>query len=370
MTCPGLRPAFFGDAPLRTERDVVESLAGTAVTIAELYAACSEAGVSTRDDGLAPIVGFGSDQRYKRRVRNALQSLRRSGRAERLGDATWLIDGTRESPRRAVLLVAGEPDHLELALSDAAELLEGMDEPADLVIADPPWALQRQDLNDATRDRGERVYRRDSTKVVPGYVDVPADEYDEFTARWVGAAAAALRPGAYLSIITGPSAAARVQVAAESAGLAFVNQVIARRPFALRTTRRFSHAHTVVTILCSGKVDSARRFFAVPASLPLSNSNTPYPLDFWGDVPKPTERPGLLRYDNTLPELVVQRLVHALTPGPENGGTAWQSLVVDPFLGGGTSAFVAHRERRRPTPCATSWPASPPVHRPFQGAHA
>lgn len=331
---------------LRTERDVIEALAGRSVTMEELYEACRSAGIAERDGGLDPIVGHGSDQVFKRRVRSILQTMRRTGQAQRVANTTWVIDGDREAPRRALLVICGEPGQLELALAEAGELLGSLDETVDLIIADPPWGLRRPSFGDSA-DRIEHAYVRDSEKVVPGYVDVPPDEYAEFTADWVGAAAAALRPGAYLSIITGPSAAARVQVAGEDAGLTFVNQVVARRPFAMRTTRRFAHAHHVITILCAGPLASRRRFFAVPNDLPKARSGTDYPLDFWSDVPKPKERQGLLRYDNTLPGLIPQRLMHALTAGPENGGRPWQSLVVDPFLGGGTTAFVAHRERRR-----------------------
>lgn len=60
----------------------------------------------------------------------------------------------------------------------------------------------------------------------------------------------------------------------------------------------------------------------------------------------------------------MRRCLHALTRGAENGGEAWQSLVVDPFMGGVTTAMVAHCERRRfvagdlnPHPYATSWRA-------------
>lgn len=332
---------------LRTERDVIEALAGRTVTLGEIYAACADARVAERDGGLNPIAGHGSDQCYKRRVRSTLQTLRRNGQAERLGDATWLVSGTRERPQYVVFLVAGDHGHLELALADAADLLAELGEMADLVVADPPWAMSRHVAGDARWEHDQRAYRRNASMVVPGYVDVPADEYAEFTARWVTAAAGALRPGAYLAVITGPSAAARVQVAAEDAGLTFVNQVVARKPFALQTSRQFSHAHSVVTIMCAGPLSSRRRFFAVPADLPRARSGALYPLDFWPDMTKPAERPGQLRYDNTLPDLAVRRCLHALTPGPENGGDPWQSLVVDPFLGGGTTALVAHRERRR-----------------------
>lgn len=332
--------------PLRTEADVVRSLTGRAVTLEEVYDLCRKAGVAERDGGLAPIVGFGTDQVFKRRARCALQHLRRSGRAERVGAATWVIEGTREKPMRVLLIVGGEPSEMELALADAADLLRTCEEPADLVIADPPWALARQLTGDCRRDRGERVYRRDSAQVVGGYVEVEEGRYEEFTARWVSQAVRLLRPGAYLAVITGPSAAARTQCLAEDAGLTFVNQVVARKPFALKTTRRFSHSHTVVTILCAGPADSARRFFATPADLPKAASGADYPLDLWTDIPK-AERPGRLRYDNSLAPLLVRRVVHALTRGPENGGEPWQSFVVDPFLGGGTSAIVCLEERRR-----------------------
>lgn len=332
--------------PLRTERDVLRSLAGRALTLEEMYEHCLKKGVVARDGGLRPINGHGSDTVWRRRVRNALQAMRRAGEAERIGEAIWAIEGTRDHPQRVLLILDGEPSHLELALLDAAELFRTMEEPAHLVLADPPWMLGRQATGDPSRDRGERIYRRDSERVVGGYVEVEEGRYEEFTYRWVGEAAKVLRPGAYLAIITGPTGAARVQCAAEEAGLNLVNQVIARRPFALKTTRRFSHSHTVITILCAGPVGSSRRFFTTPADLPKAASGADYPLDLWTDIPK-AERPGLLRYDNSQPPLLVRRVVHALTRGPENGGAPWESLVVDSFLGSGTTALVCLQERRR-----------------------
>ena len=59
-------------------------------------------------------------------------------------------------------------------------------------------------------------------------------EYAEFTATWITAAAAALRPGGYLAVVTGAQQAARVQVTAEdAAGLTYVNS-----QSALNTRRR------------------------------------------------------------------------------------------------------------------------------------
>jgi hypothetical protein len=190
---------------------------------------------------------------------------------------------------------------------------------------------------------------------------VSAEQFTDFTCRWVAAAAAALRPGAYLAIVTGPQQAARVQVAAEDVGrLTYVNQLVVRRPFPTyaATPRRFSHAHLVITVLCAGPLDSRHRFFAVPADLPKAASGRDYPRswwdseapvdpgDSWDDLPR-YSRAGLLRYETALAPALVRRVVHAFTPGPENGGQPWQALVVDPFLGGGTTAVVCFEERRR-----------------------
>lgn len=322
-------------AALRTERDVIASLAGQTVTLDEIYDGCRDAEVTGRDDGHAPIEGHGSDTVWRRRVRSALQDLRRRGQAE------------RDQPERALLVIAGDPHDFELLLADAATTVRESDEPFDLIVTDPPWALEVADGSDEDLDRIEHAYVRDSSKVVAGYQEVPAHQYREFTERWVGAAAAAIRPGGYLAVITGPTGAARVQCAAEDAGLLYMNSIVVRRPFAMRTTRKFAHSHTVITVLHSGPFRTNRRYFAVPDDLPRARSGRTYPLDVWNDVPK-YERHGRMRYPcGGLHPIIVRRVVHALTRGPEAGYDPWTDLVCDPFLGGGTTAAVCLDERRR-----------------------
>lgn len=333
-------------ATLRTERDVVESLRGRTVTVEELYRACESAGVTPRADGNTVVHGR-TDTRSRRRARGALQSLRRAGRARRVADGTWLIEGTLERPRSLVLVLAGEVSRMELVLSAAETLLQETDEPPALILADPPWALGINATGCAARDNAERTYARNPAHLVGGYHDVGPEHYREFTHRWISAATQILTPGSYLVVITGPAQAARVQTIAEDTGrVSFVNQVIVPRPFALPTSRRFSHAHTVVTILCSGSVQSRRRFFAVPEDLPKAASGRDYPLDVWADLGAHTRR-GLVRYPTMVHPAIPDRLIRALTPGPDNGGRSWQSLVVDPFLGGGETAIAAMKCRRR-----------------------
>ena len=127
-------------------------------------------------------------------------------------------------------------------------LLAELEEPIDLVLCDPPWALRRGRGHFADGNG----YRRDHTRVVPGYVDIDVERYLEFTHGWVTQAAAALRPAGQLAVITGPQRAAIVQHAAENARLTWVSSIVARREFPLATLRRPASAHWTITVMCRG----------------------------------------------------------------------------------------------------------------------
>jgi DNA modification methylase len=326
---------------LRTEADVVRTLSSGSYPLASLYALCEAAGeeVVGRDGGHDRVQD--GQERWQRRVRGALVALRRVGAAEAVGHGVWAIRGTRERPLGAVLvLLPRDPGRVELVLGEASEMLRRLDEPAALIVADPPWGLGVG--RGVKEDTGARVYARDDSEVVPGYVDVDPGEYREFTGRWVSAAADALQPGGYLAAVSGPQQAGRIQVCAEDAGLTYVNRIIARRPFPLPTTRRFGHAHSEVTLFCRGPLESARRHFTVPEDLPRARSGAAYPQDVWDDVP-PVQRQGLRRYRNALAPLLVRRLVLSLS--------RLGDLVADPFLGSGTTLLVCLEEGRRFVGC-------------------
>lgn len=322
-------------SPLATEADVLRALAAGTYTLPEIYGLCQDRADTARAGGHDPVPGHAGDLRWKRRVRGALETLRKSGRAGRIARTTWAIHGTLDRPLRLLLIIAGaEPRDFELRLQAAAGLLATLDDPADLVLCDPPYALGR--------GRGHysdgNGYRRDQTKVTGGYVDVDPAEYADFTSGWVTAAAAALRPGGQLAVITGPQRTAAVQGAAESAGLTWVCKIAARREFPIATLRRPSPAHWDITVLVRGSLGHPRRVFSPPADQPAARSGRPYPLDWWTDNGR-ADRPGLLRYDNSLPLRMTVRAVRAFS---DPGGH-----VVDPFLGGGTTAVACWQAGRR-----------------------
>jgi len=320
---------------LRTEADLLRTLESGCYPLPDLYRLAERAGLADRADGRR-IIQDGQEQ-YKRRVRSALQSLKRQGRAQPANDrrAAWLIEGTTIRPRRALLVwLPGDPGQAELVLGAAATVLARADEPIDLIVADPPYALGRGDQRSAYR----RTYARDHAQVLDGYVDIDPAAYADWTAEWVCAAGAALRPGGYLAVVTGPQQAARVQVAAEDAGLTYVNSVAVKRPFGLYSTRRFVHAHHTVTLMTRGVLDSPQRVFNRLAEMPRGRAGQIYALDLWTDIPD-GRRPGLLRYDNALHPALVSRVIRSTT--------AHGDLVCDPFVGSGTTAVACLSDSRR-----------------------
>lgn len=321
---------------LRNEADLLRTLAAGTYTVQELYRRAEAVGLADRAGG-RKVIQDGKPQ-YQRRVRSALQTLRRQGRARRIdsGAAAWAIEGTQARPRRALLVwLPSDPSQLELVLGNAADVLRHTDEPFDLILADPPWALGRGDDRAAYR----RAYRRDHGLVVDGYVEVDPAEYPAFTAEWVEAAGQALRPGGYLAVVTGPQQAARVQVTAEEvADLTYVNSITVTRRFGIYTTRRFVHQHNTVTLLTRGPLQSRRRVFRRPEEMPRGPKGEVYAVDVWTDIPE-ERRPGRLRYDNALHPDLASRVIRATTePG---------DLVADPFLGSGATAVACLTTGRR-----------------------
>ena len=325
-------------ARLKSEAQMVATLRSGAYMLGELYARCELECDIERDHGLEPPTPEHlTDTRWKRRLRGKLMTLRRSGKARKLTRSCWLIYATATGERALILLMPGARiGGIELRVQDAADLLDSLEEPCDVVMTDPPYGLGW----DTRRSQGQKGhYRRNQAAVLgDGYVDVDPERYLEFTARWVAAAARALRPGGQLVAVTGPQRAAPVQFMAEREGMSWVCSIAARHQFALHSKRRPTPAHWTITVMCSGRLEDPRRVFCPPPDLPRSQAGNAYPLDWWEDNGR-SDRPGLLRYATELPLLLTRRLMLAFSEFGEH--------VVDPMLGGGNFAYAAFETGRR-----------------------
>jgi DNA modification methylase len=334
-------PAPAGEpeiGPLRSIGDVLRTLKDGTYALPDLYERVHDAlgrGIAA-NHGLAPSTPqHPHDPKWQHRVRCWLANQQRAGNAWPVKRAVWAIDRGGEQPCHFILIGPdGRLEEVELQVRDAVALLEDLDEPMDAVITDPPWGL-RWDQTGARHH-----YLHDHSKIVDGYIDVPAGGYLAFSRTWITAAATALRPGGQLVIVTGPQAAAHVQIAAEEQGLIWISSIAAIREFTTPTKRRPAPAHWTITVMCRGSRRHPRRVFNPPADQRRSKNGGLYPLDVWVENGR-ADRPDLMRYATMLPPRLSQRMVCTFTDPGEH--------VCDPMAGGGEVVNACQLLGRRVT---------------------
>lgn len=69
------------------------------------------------------------------------------------------------------------------------------DNSVDLIVTDPPYGIDG--------DKLDKHYNRDESFVIPGYVEVPKNDYAAFSSRWISEAARVLRPNGSMYIVSG-----------------------------------------------------------------------------------------------------------------------------------------------------------------------
>ncbi len=334
-TLPSREPE---SGPLRSIGDVLRTVCAGEHALKDLYEQVAEEADIARNNGLAPSSPrHPHDPKWQHRVRCWLANQRRAGNARPVDYAVWAIDQEAGQPCHFVLITAdGRVEQVELQVRDAVSLLEALDEQVDAVITDPPWGLRW----DAQVDAREHHYARDHSKVIGGYVDVPRGSYLQFSRHWISAASRVIRPGGQLVIVTGPQAAAHVQIAAEEQGLTWISSIVAEREFVAKSERRPAPAHWTITVMCRGSLRHPRRVFNPPADQRRSKTGGEYPLDMWVDNGR-ADRPGLLRYATMLPPRLTQRMVATFTDLGQH--------VCDPMAGGGEIVNACHLLNRRIT---------------------
>ena len=122
------------------------------------------------------------------------------------------------------------------------------DSSVDLIITDPPYGINA--------DTFEKHYNRKESNVVDGYVEIPAEKYEEFSNSWISEAERVLRPGGSIYIVSGYTNLLQVLSALSRTGLKLVNHIIWKFNFGVHTTRKYvsSHYHILYLIKPGGKV--------------------------------------------------------------------------------------------------------------------
>ena len=213
---------------------------------------------------------------------------------------------------------------------DACKLLgEWAADSVDLVFADPPFNI--------------------------GYVydkyhdDVPNEEYVEWSRQWMRCCQRVLKPTGSFYIAIGDEFAADIRVIGRELGLHLRNWIIWRYSFGQNMKAKFCRAHTHILYFTMHPQDFTfnDKLLRFPSARHTeyqdlrANPAGRLPDDVWDDFPRVCgtfkERAGF--HGCQMPEALLMRIVMASSnPG---------EIVLDPFVGSGTTAVAAAKLGRR-----------------------
>lgn len=184
-------------------------------------------------------------------------------------------------------------------------------ESVDLIIADPPFGIEFDSM--------EELYNRDSDFVINNYHEVDKEEYDLFTEKWISKLPKIMKDTSSAYIFSGWNNLEFVLAAARRAGLTLINHLIWTYSFGVFTMRKYVSSHYHILFYVK---DPDKYYF---------NKIIHYPLD--SIEMKRNYKRGKKKNSTTLPKELVKKLMDfSSRPG---------DIVLDPFMGNGTTAVVA-----------------------------
>lgn len=200
---------------------------------------------------------------------------------------------------------------LSLTCQDAVQGLAGLAaESVDLIFTDPPYGIQGDQLH--------QHYNRDESQVVPGYCEVPVNQYEDFSRAWITQAERVLKPTGSMYIVSGYTNLHHILNALHSTDLREINHIVAAYSFGVYTKNKWvsSHYHVLYWAKRRPYFDGAARF---------ADTGESYRDRLSVQTLKRQYQPGQVRNKNQLPvEFVKKFIEYSTRPG---------DVVVDPFAG-------------------------------------
>jgi len=190
-------------------------------------------------------------------------------------------------------------------------------ESIDLIIADPPFGIK-------FTGKGSQ-YNRKGNLVVSGYKEVSAQDYERFSKAWIQAIFPVLKKTGSAYIFSGWTNLKAILQALDEVGFITINHIIWKYQFGVFTKRKFvtSHYHILFVVK-----DKKKYFF---------NKIEHYPEDVW-EI-KREYLPGEKKNSTKLPDKLVEKI---LLYSSKEG-----DVILDPFLGNGTTAAACLKLKRR-----------------------
>lgn len=243
------------------------------------------------------------------------------------------VDVSGAAPSRAIEKTAA-PVPIESTVADChnTDCIDGArrhlaDDSVDLVITDPPYGIAGDTLH--------KHYNRDENLVIDGYVEIPADEYFDFSKRWIAEAERVLKPGGSMYIVSGWTNLRDILNALAETRLELINHIIWKYNFGVFTRRKFVTSHYHILYLVK---PGARPTFNTHARFAPSQKTEDGGSVLYGDMEdvwsiKREYKTGKTRHKNELPtELLVKMIQYSSNAG---------DLIVDFFAGSFSTAKVA-----------------------------
>jgi site-specific DNA-methyltransferase (adenine-specific) len=197
----------------------------------------------------------------------------------------------------------------------------------DLIVCDPPYGING--------DKLDKHYKRNENPVIDGYVEVPTNQYAEFSLNWIKEAERILKPGGSMYIVSGYTNLRHILNALAETKLQEVNHIIWKYNFGVYTKQKYisSHYHILFYTKTGGKrTFNTYAFFGDNAKSPNGGSlNYLDREDVW--VINKKYKPNQVKNKNELPEALLKKIIlYSSNPG---------DTVCDFFLGGFSTARVA-----------------------------
>jgi site-specific DNA-methyltransferase (adenine-specific) len=213
----------------------------------------------------------------------------------------------------------------------------------DLIITDPPYGINGEQLH--------KHYNRKEDFVIDGYVEIPADEYENFSRKWIKQAERILKPGGCIYIVSGYTNLFSILKALRETQLEELNHIIWKYNFGVYTKTKYvsSHYH-ILFYKKPGKphtFNTYARYGALEKAEDGGRLNYADREDVW--VINREYKPGQVKNKNELPTALLTKMIrYSSNPG---------DLVCDLFLGSFSTAKVAIGLNRFATGFEISWKA-------------
>jgi len=207
------------------------------------------------------------------------------------------------------------------------------DSSVDLLIADPPFAIDEKRL--------ARFYTKYPERIIPGYVFAPEDYY-HFSIAWMIQAYRVLKDDGSMYVISGWSQGHIIQTALVKLGFVLINEIIFQYDFPMVAKHKFNSAHC--RIYYCKKHKHAKPTFRKHCRFEITDKDAHGKSLHYHDMSsvwyvKQESRRGKHKHLTKLPDALVRKMLAY--------SSHEHDLIADFFLGSGTTAIQAHTMARR-----------------------